>query len=78
VSSVVRPPHFIIQYSLFDIRYSPFLGHPPSVLEFTPGAGFSVSLPGVFRRLASSNPVPARRDTVPSLGDFYFFLLNIV
>jgi len=31
-----------------DIRYSPFLGHPLSVLEFTPGAGFSVSLPGVL------------------------------
>ncbi len=25
-----------------------------SVLEFTPGAGFSVSLPGVLRRLESS------------------------
>ena len=25
-----------------------------SVLEFTPGAAFSVSLPGVLRRLASS------------------------
>jgi len=31
-----------------DTRYSPFLGHPPSVLEFTPGAGFFVSLPGVL------------------------------
>ncbi len=31
-----------------DIRYSPFLGHPPSVLEFTPGAGLFVSLPGVL------------------------------
>jgi hypothetical protein len=31
-----------------DIRYSPFLGHPLSVLEFTPGASFSVSLPGVL------------------------------
>jgi len=31
-----------------DIQYSLFLGHPPSVLEFTPGASFSVSLPGVL------------------------------
>jgi hypothetical protein len=41
----------VIRNSLFDIRYSPFLGYLPSILEFTPGGGFSVSLPGVFRRL---------------------------
>jgi len=37
----------------FVFRASDFvlIFYPPSVLEFTPGAGFSVSLPGVFRLL---------------------------
>ena len=28
----LRRPPFVIRHSLFDIRYSPFLGHPSSVL----------------------------------------------
>ena len=61
-SSHNTQPPSALRHSIFIVRYSPFLGHPPSVLEFTqefiPGshppdsqqgcAGFSVSLPGVL------------------------------
>ena len=54
-----------------DIRYSLLVRLLSSTLEFTPGAGFSVSLPGVFRRLAPS--ISLRKSVIQSCI-FLFFM----
>ena len=46
-------PPSALHHSIFLVRYSIFSFSRLSALEFTPGAGFSVSLPGVFCHLSS-------------------------